>query len=401
MRWRDATRAAELAERLAEIAVAGRAGQADRGALASDQIALDGRDRLPSPRSALRGARDPGGAGRRARRREPQGNGWAARTRGVLTARASEAEAGAAVRDRNGLHILKGCLASTYHLVTRPADGIRAAIEAATGFYAAHPEQARWTDSEARASLVNGLVIVVEGPAGGALTTDMVRSVGGTGGPVTWLVAPGGRGKLRHHLDRDACRCPRITLETVEVTVDSESDDRGMLGMDDAVPSGPLSGRVRVRLIADGVDNATLEELAAGASIIAPCATRSSARSPSLSRLRRTSRHEVAQRCPPPIPSKTRRSSSFAVAVISFIAYEIGLDRSLVPGRTPACRRDRRRPRRSILALLAFLLAITMGMASDRFDTRRGLVLEEANAIQTTYLRAGYLPEPPSARSGT
>jgi hypothetical protein len=48
----------------------------------------------------------------------------------------------------------------------------------------------------------------------------------------------------------------------------------------------------------------------------------------------------------------------------------------------------------SLLALMAFLLAVTMGMASDRFDTRRGLVLEEANAIGTTYLRAGYLPQP-------
>ncbi len=48
----------------------------------------------------------------------------------------------------------------------------------------------------------------------------------------------------------------------------------------------------------------------------------------------------------------------------------------------------------SILALLAFLLAVTMGMASDRFDTRRQLVVTEANAIGTTYLRAGYLPEP-------
>lgn len=51
----------------------------------------------------------------------------------------------------------------------------------------------------------------------------------------------------------------------------------------------------------------------------------------------------------------------------------------------------------SILALLAFLLAVTMGMAADRFDTRRGLVLDEANAIGTTYLRAGYLPAPYSA----
>ena len=48
----------------------------------------------------------------------------------------------------------------------------------------------------------------------------------------------------------------------------------------------------------------------------------------------------------------------------------------------------------SLLALMAFLLAITMGMASDRFDTRRGLVIEEANAIGTVYLRAGYLPTP-------
>lgn len=51
----------------------------------------------------------------------------------------------------------------------------------------------------------------------------------------------------------------------------------------------------------------------------------------------------------------------------------------------------------SLLALMAFLLAVAMGMASDRFDTRRGLVLAEANSIDTTYLRAGYLPEPASS----
>jgi hypothetical protein len=48
----------------------------------------------------------------------------------------------------------------------------------------------------------------------------------------------------------------------------------------------------------------------------------------------------------------------------------------------------------SLLALMAFLLAVTMGMASDRFDTRRGLVLDAANSIGTTYLRAGFLPAP-------
>jgi hypothetical protein len=48
----------------------------------------------------------------------------------------------------------------------------------------------------------------------------------------------------------------------------------------------------------------------------------------------------------------------------------------------------------SILALMAFMLAVTMGMASDRFDARRGNVLEEANAISSVYLQADYLPAP-------
>jgi hypothetical protein len=48
----------------------------------------------------------------------------------------------------------------------------------------------------------------------------------------------------------------------------------------------------------------------------------------------------------------------------------------------------------SILGLLAFMLAFTFGMAANRFDARRQAVLEEANAIGTTYLRARLLPEP-------
>ena len=48
----------------------------------------------------------------------------------------------------------------------------------------------------------------------------------------------------------------------------------------------------------------------------------------------------------------------------------------------------------SLLALMAFMLAVTMGMASDRFDARRGNVLEEANAIGAVYLQADYLDEP-------
>jgi hypothetical protein len=45
------------------------------------------------------------------------------------------------------------------------------------------------------------------------------------------------------------------------------------------------------------------------------------------------------------------------------------------------------------LGLLAFILAFTFGLAAARFDSRRQVLLDEANAIGTTYLRAGMLPE--------
>ena len=46
------------------------------------------------------------------------------------------------------------------------------------------------------------------------------------------------------------------------------------------------------------------------------------------------------------------------------------------------------------LGLLAFFLAFTFNMAGSRYDARKKLVLDEANAIETTYLRAELLPKP-------
>jgi hypothetical protein len=46
------------------------------------------------------------------------------------------------------------------------------------------------------------------------------------------------------------------------------------------------------------------------------------------------------------------------------------------------------------LGLLAFMLAFTFSLAATRFDARRIVVLDESNAIGTTFLRAGMLPEP-------
>jgi hypothetical protein len=45
------------------------------------------------------------------------------------------------------------------------------------------------------------------------------------------------------------------------------------------------------------------------------------------------------------------------------------------------------------LGLLGLILAFTFGLAASRFDARRQIVVDEANAIGTTYLRAGLLPD--------
>ncbi len=52
----------------------------------------------------------------------------------------------------------------------------------------------------------------------------------------------------------------------------------------------------------------------------------------------------------------------------------------------------------AVLTLLALLLGFTYAMSERRFETRRQLVFEEANAIGTTYLRAKALPEPRSSQ---
>lgn len=47
----------------------------------------------------------------------------------------------------------------------------------------------------------------------------------------------------------------------------------------------------------------------------------------------------------------------------------------------------------SILGLGAFLLAFTFGIVANRYDAKRELVREEANALRTAWLRSDFLPE--------
>jgi len=43
--------------------------------------------------------------------------------------------------------------------------------------------------------------------------------------------------------------------------VDSVSDDRGLLGMDDSKPAGPLNMKISIRIGAEGVSSEKLHEI--------------------------------------------------------------------------------------------------------------------------------------------
>lgn len=143
------------------------------------------------------------------------------------------------------------------------ANEIKRAIEAASGYLQQHPEEARYTDSAASAVLVDGLVVRVTGPGGASLTTDMAPSVGGTATAPSpgWLLRAAEASCVATLIAMRAAML-EVSLDTLEVAVDSVSDDRGLLGLAEGVPAGPLSSRVSVRLHAPGVDVQTLEAIA-------------------------------------------------------------------------------------------------------------------------------------------
>src|SRR4051794_1653550 len=53
----------------------------------------------------------------------------------------------------------------------------------------------------------------------------------------------------------------------------------------------------------------------------------------------------------------------------------------------------------AMIGLLALIIGFTFSMALSRFEARRAAVLQEANAISTTALRARFLPDPHRAET--
>lgn len=139
---------------------------------------------------------------------------------------------------------------------------IREATTAVAQHFTQHPEQALSTDKPALAVWQGGLRCHTLGPNGATLVCDMPAAVGGAGEAPTpgWLM----RAALANcDASMIALRAAQlgITLTRLEVRVDSDSDDRGMFGIAEGVPAGPLRVRVKVRLAAEGVPAEQLHAL--------------------------------------------------------------------------------------------------------------------------------------------
>jgi uncharacterized OsmC-like protein len=96
----------------------------------------------------------------------------------------------------------------------------------------------------------DGLRFRVEGPSA-SLTSDMAESVGGGGSAPTpgWLLRAALAACDATVVAMEAAR-DGIELTDLHVSVESESDFRGVLGVDPSAQAGPLSVRVTIRLAA-------------------------------------------------------------------------------------------------------------------------------------------------------
>src|SRR5215212_2204795 len=114
-------------------------------------------------------------------------------------------------------------------------ESIREAIETASAQLKEHPEAAVGTDAVAAAVREDGLRFRVDGP-NGAVVTDMSKSVGGGASASTpgWLMRAALASCDATTVAMEAAR-EGVELTDLKVTVESESDFRGVLGVDPSV----------------------------------------------------------------------------------------------------------------------------------------------------------------------
>ena len=134
---------------------------------------------------------------------------------------------------------------------------IRAALERLGGKFAADPSKARARNAQATARLVEGLNCEITGPYGERLQTDMPRAMGGAAkGPNPGWLLRGALASCTATVIAMRAASQGITLRELEVLVESDSDSRGILGLDDSISAGLQGLRVTVKIAGDAQPDA-------------------------------------------------------------------------------------------------------------------------------------------------
>jgi uncharacterized OsmC-like protein len=135
----------------------------------------------------------------------------------------------------------------------------------------AHPDKARAKYAPATATLESGLKCRVTGPSGEQIETDMPPALGGAGsGPNPgWFFRASLAACCSTVIAAQAARLG-ISLTKLEVTVEGEGDNRGMLGLDDAISAGHSALRTSVRISAQDATSEQLKELVQWAAAHSP-----------------------------------------------------------------------------------------------------------------------------------
>lgn len=139
---------------------------------------------------------------------------------------------------------------------------IRESILNVRSALASNPDAGPAPDRPATAVIEDGLRCRIEGGDGWALVSDMPAAVGGGAAAPTpgWLIRAALASCAATTIAMRAAEL-EIELSQLEVTAESETDMRGLLGVGDGVEPGPARARLRVCLAADGADQQRLEEL--------------------------------------------------------------------------------------------------------------------------------------------
>lgn len=139
---------------------------------------------------------------------------------------------------------------------------IRESIISVKSALASKPDAGPAPDRPAVAVIEDGLRCRIEGASGWTVVTDMPPAVGGEGAAPTpgWLIRAALASCAATTIAMRAAELD-LSLTRLEVTAESETDMRGLLGIGEGVQPGPVSALLRVRLAAEAADAQRLEEL--------------------------------------------------------------------------------------------------------------------------------------------